>query len=252
MFRAFVLRGRSFRDVPLPGTSGLVLAAGDGIAASTEGRARVSAPNGSAVAFSGRTSLTLRGRSAEVTVFALSAAETDAPTLVVPRAQLESDAWLASLARLLRDDPRATRVTRHLVEAFILRARELQLASVAPPVCRDDVVLRAIALVERDLARRFSVAELARAVGLSRAAFARRFVAALGAPPERFFTGLRLRDAARRLVTSDDGLAAIADAIGYASEFAFSRAFKRHHGIAPGLYRQRWHTSSAEPTRMAA
>lgn len=248
--RAFVLRGRSFRDVPLPGARGLVLATGGGVAAITEGRARVSAPSGSAIVFSGRTALALRARSAEVTVFALAAADSHQPTFLVPAAELESDASLESLARLLRDDPRATGMTGHLVEAFILRARELRFATEHPPACSDHAVLRAIAVVERDLARRFTVGELARAVGLSRAAFARRFAAALGEPPERYLTALRLRAAARRLATGGEGLAAIADAIGYGSEFAFSRAFKRHYGVAPGLYRRRWH--GAEPTRMAA
>ncbi|MEZ4448455.1 MAG: helix-turn-helix transcriptional regulator [Nannocystaceae bacterium] len=86
---------------------------------------------------------------------------------------------------------------------------------------------------------RWTVEALARAAGLSRAAFARRFLAELGVPPLRHLTDLRMRRAARRLVESDDSLAAIAADVGYDSEFAFGRAFKRHLGEAPGAYRRR-------------
>ncbi|MFY0539422.1 helix-turn-helix transcriptional regulator [Nannocystis pusilla] len=86
---------------------------------------------------------------------------------------------------------------------------------------------------------RWTVAALAKAAGLSRAAFARRFLAELGAPPLRHLTTIRMQRAARRLAESDDSLAAIAAEVGYDSEFAFSRAFKRHTGEAPAAFRRR-------------
>ena len=105
------------------------------------------------------------------------------------------------------------------------------------PACADLAVERALAIMRRDLAQPRRIAELARAVGLSRAAFARRFRAAVGAPPERHWVELRMQHAARRLAETDLGLAAIAAEVGYRSEFAFSRAFKRWSGVAPGSYR---------------
>jgi AraC-like DNA-binding protein len=74
---------------------------------------------------------------------------------------------------------------------------------------------------------------------MSRAAFARRFTAAFGAPPQKKLLQERMRHAASMLQLQDDTLASIADEVGYRSEFAFGRAFKRFYGVAPGSYRQK-------------
>jgi AraC-like DNA-binding protein len=86
--------------------------------------------------------------------------------------------------------------------------------------------------------QRWTVTRLARAVGLSRAAFARRFSAATGESPLRYLAELRLALAATSLEAGDESLAELARRVGYASEFAFSRAFKRRYGVAPGTYRR--------------
>ena len=110
----------------------------------------------------------------------------------------------------------------------------------------DSHVERALAAMKRDPSRRWTVADLARIAGLSRAPFARRFERTMGAPPLRYLTELRLRQAVTRLVTTDAGLAAIAIDVGYATEFSFAKAFKRAYGIAPGIFRKRaWATTSA-------
>lgn len=98
----------------------------------------------------------------------------------------------------------------------------------------------------------WSVASLAKAVGCSRATFARRFAKVVGASPLAILTAHRLQGAARRLVQSGDGLAAIAGAVGYATEFAFGRAFKRHIGVSPGVFRRSVATPSSRPVRAAA
>lgn len=99
-------------------------------------------------------------------------------------------------------------------------------------------VHRACALLHGDLSRPWTVEELARSVGLSRAALASRFTEVLGESPMRYLTRCRLEWAAAELHRSDASLAEIAWEAGYRSEFAFGRAFKRHHGMPPGLYRQ--------------
>jgi AraC-like DNA-binding protein len=104
---------------------------------------------------------------------------------------------------------------------------------------RDGAVRRALELMERDVKARWTVASLAKAVGLSRAAFARRFSAALGASPIAHLTGLRLSRAARALSSGEAGVAEVAADVGYDSEFAFSRAFKRFHGVPPATFRRR-------------
>jgi transcriptional regulator GlxA family with amidase domain len=96
----------------------------------------------------------------------------------------------------------------------------------------DRRVLRALELMRAAPRERWTVARLARAVGLSRAVLARRFAAACGRSPVRCLTELRLSRAVVLLEQGEASLAEIASAVGYASEFAFSRAFKRVHGVA--------------------
>ncbi len=101
----------------------------------------------------------------------------------------------------------------------------------------DERIARALEAMHSDPARRWTVAELARIAGLSRAAFARRFRRAMGVAPLQHLTELRMRLAAERLTSNVDKLAAIAALVGYASEFAFAKAFKRAFGISPGSFR---------------
>lgn len=115
---------------------------------------------------------------------------------------------------------------------------------------RDERVNRAIALMQGDLTRRWTVSALARAVCLSRPAFARRFVEAKGVSPLRYLKGLRMERAKRLLEETDDGLARVGSLVGYDSEFAFNRAFKRWYGVAPGSYRRA--LRSAAPVFRAA
>lgn len=103
---------------------------------------------------------------------------------------------------------------------------------------RDPHVARAIAAMKADPCHRWTVSALARIGGLSRAAFARRFTGTVGIPPLRWLTEHRLRLAEARLRETDLGLAAIAIEIGYVSEFAFAKAFKRLYGVAPGVFRR--------------
>jgi transcriptional regulator GlxA family with amidase domain len=97
--------------------------------------------------------------------------------------------------------------------------------------------------------RRWSVQSLAKAVGLSRAAFARRFARALGVSPIAYLAELRLARAAQRLGECDHSLAEVAAEVGYESEFAFSRAFKRLYGVPPATYRRQHR--SARPVCLA-
>ena len=108
----------------------------------------------------------------------------------------------------------------------------------ADPAPRDLAVERALGLMQANLSRRWTVRSLAKAAGLSRAAFARRFARSLGESPIARLARLRLEDAARVLVQSDASLAEVASRVGYSSEFAFSRAFKRHHALSPAAFRR--------------
>jgi AraC-like DNA-binding protein len=104
---------------------------------------------------------------------------------------------------------------------------------------RDSTLSRALALMHEDLSHAWDVSTLARACGTSRATLARRFVAEIGEPPSAYLTRARMQEAVRRLLATNDNLAAIAAAVGYSSEFAFNKAFRRELGVPPGKYRKR-------------
>ena len=102
---------------------------------------------------------------------------------------------------------------------------------------QDPVLAQALAAMHGAPAHHWDVASLARRCGSSRATLARKFTAHVGQPPLAYLTQLRLDLAARRLATSRDGLAAVAASVGYSSEFAFSRAFRRTFGKPPAAFR---------------
>lgn len=99
-------------------------------------------------------------------------------------------------------------------------------------------VARVLKAVKAEPARRFTVKDLAKLAGASRACFVRLFRAATGESPQRWLRARRLEQAAQLLLRGDERLATIAARVGYASEFALSRAFKRKYGVAPALFRQ--------------
>jgi AraC-like DNA-binding protein len=83
------------------------------------------------------------------------------------------------------------------------------------------------------------VAELAAAVGTSRAALARRFTELVGEPPMGYLTSWRMALAADLLADPDATVGGVARRVGYNSPFTFSTAFKRAHGLSPREHRQR-------------
>jgi AraC-like DNA-binding protein len=101
----------------------------------------------------------------------------------------------------------------------------------------DPEISAALRAIHDDIARAWTVEDLGKVAGLSRAAFAKRFTTLVGRPPLGYLTWWRLTTAARLLRNEDSPLATIAKRVGYASEYAFANAFKREFAIAPGRYR---------------
>jgi AraC-like DNA-binding protein len=102
---------------------------------------------------------------------------------------------------------------------------------------RDPVAARTLALLHQHPQRPWTVDALASEIHVSRATLTRRFSELVGEPPVAYLTRWRMDLAAQRLRTTDDPVAAIAGAVGYTSEYAFSRAFSRARGQPPGRYR---------------
>lgn len=141
---------------------------------------------------------------------------------------------------------------RFIVRTMNTALRALAAANDQSPARVDGRVARAVAAMNGRLQETWTVARLARVAGMSRAAFARRFLQDLGLPPLRYLTEARLVHAARRLVTSDATLAEIAQEVGYTSAFALSRAFRRHAGKPPAVYRREARGAATVMARIAA
>ncbi len=154
----------------------------------------------------------------------------------------------ASLDILLREladmDVGAERVISRLLEVmFVLALRQwlddnADRATGWLGALRDAPIGRALVELHMDPARDWTVADLARAVGMSRAVLARRFTEKVGETPLGYLRKLRIDLATVALHDTDHSLAEIAKSVGYTSEFAFNRAFQRARGVPPGRYRR--------------
>lgn len=113
---------------------------------------------------------------------------------------------------------------------------------------KDPQVARALALIHGAVEKPHSADDLAREVAMSRSAFMDRFTALVGMPPIRYQTLWRMTTAKQYLRETRRSVAQIAYAIGYESEEAFSRAFKREVGMAPS----RWRNELSEPLAIPA
>jgi AraC-like DNA-binding protein len=113
---------------------------------------------------------------------------------------------------------------------------------------RDPGIARALALLHERPDHAWTLEELARDVAMSRSALADRFARLVGLAPMHYLAHWRMQLAARLLTDGTTKVAAVALAVGYASEAAFSRTFKKLCGLAPGAWRRRCATGLREDT----
>jgi len=104
---------------------------------------------------------------------------------------------------------------------------------------RDENIGRALQKLHERPAHDWSLEGLAKECGLSRSVLAERFAQLVGVPPIQYLAQWRIQLAASLLRDGKASLAEIAERVGYGSEAALSRAFKRQVGVAPALYRRR-------------
>ncbi len=102
---------------------------------------------------------------------------------------------------------------------------------------RDQPISAALGLIHQSPERQWTVKDLAEAAALSRSAFSARFTELVGEPPMTYLTRWRMLRATRML-KNEVGMKTIADLLGYESEAAFRKAFKREIGIPPAQYRK--------------
>ncbi len=168
------------------------------------------------------------------------------PPVVHIRRESDKAAMRWSLERLreeLRDPrPGGSLIAQHLAYMMLIQALRLYLAdaTAAGPgwlsALSDKPMSMAIVSMHDDPGYPWTLQSLAERVGMSRSVFALRFRKAVGATPMEYLTRWRMLLAADRLKTSGEGLCAIARSLGYESESAFGKAFRRVMGCSPGRY----------------
>ena len=117
---------------------------------------------------------------------------------------------------------------------------------------RDPVVGASLGLMHARPADDWTVDRLAKEVGCSRSVLAERFTHFIGEPPGHYLTRWRLAVAADLLRSGRASLTRVAETVGYQSEAAFNRAFKREHGVPPATWRRRQRPGSAADRELDA
>jgi AraC-like DNA-binding protein len=166
------------------------------------------------------------------------------PSLIHIRRDAPGAARLHRIVELISEEAAARRpgrdlILERLVEVLLVETLRFQPAEAATQEkgllagLADPSLARALRRLHDDVARRWTVADLARTAGMSRAAFAERFTRTVGMPPMEYLLEWRIAIAKDVLRRDRTPLTEIAEMIGYQSASAFSTAFTRHAGCSP-------------------
>ena len=168
------------------------------------------------------------------------------PPIVHIRGESDKAAMRWSLERMreeLRDpQPGGSLIAQQLAYMMLIQALRLHLADAANAgsgwlaALADRQMSLAIASMHKDPGHPWTLESLAARVGMSRSVFALRFRETVGATPMEYLTRWRMLLAADRLKSSAEGLSVIAPSLGYESESAFGKAFRRVMGCSPRQY----------------
>jgi len=160
-----------------------------------------------------------------------------------------ANSWLGNFTRQLTEEsqlgrPGADGVLTRLAELMFIELLRRYLEELPEGQTgwlaglRDEVVGRVLALVHARPCHPWTLDELAREAASSRSSLAKRFAELVGQPPMQYLAQWRMQVAANLLAQSGTKIAAIAGEVGYDSEAAFSRAFKKATRLAPGAWRE--------------
>lgn len=180
------------------------------------------------------------------------------PSIIIMN--LRSDAggqWLENSIRHLLDEAASGGAGRmallsKMAEALFIETLRRYMQQLPPEQngwlagARDPVVGGVLALMHRKPRHPWTMGELAAEIGASRSVVAERFIQFLGEPPLTYLSRWRLQLAARRLQTTQMSVLQVASEVGYESEAAFSRAFKREFGLPPAQYRRKFAASAVQ------
>lgn len=171
------------------------------------------------------------------------------PAIVVDTWGSPAAEWIASTLRFITAEARDPRpggetVITRLADILVIQAIRAWIAQDPAAqtgwlrALRDRQIGQALALIHREPARAWTVASLAAEVAMSRSAFAARFTELVGEPVMRYVNRWRMQTAHTWLQEGDATVGELALRLGYRSEAAFSRAFKRFVGMPPGAVRR--------------
>ncbi len=163
--------------------------------------------------------------------------------------------WIQSTLRLMATEARELRpggetIITRLADILVIQTIRSWMAEDPAAqtgwlgALQDKQIGRTILLIQRDPARAWTVASLADEVAMSRSAFAARFKELVGESPMQYVTRWRMNVALTWLKEEDTSLGELANRLGYQSEAAFSRAFKRFSGVSPGAARRNGHITN--------
>jgi AraC-like DNA-binding protein len=184
------------------------------------------------------------------------------PPVVHIRKEADKAAMRWSLERMMQElrdpQPGGILVAQQLAYMMLVQALRLHLEE-GPKggvgwlfALADKQMNAAITSMHDDPAHRWTLQELAERVGMSRSIFALRFKETVGSTPMEYLTRWRMLLAGDRLTSSGDPISAIALSLGYESESAFGKAFRRVMGCSPRQYGRGWKPVSAVGERVAA
>lgn len=167
-----------------------------------------------------------------------------------------SNAWLGGFTRQVTEESRLGRagadcVLTRLAEVMFIEVLRRYLDDLPPGQTgwlaglRDEVVGRVLTLLHGRPGHPWTLADLAREAASSRSNLAKRFADLVGQPPMQYLTQWRMQVAANLLAQSGAKIATVGAEVGYDSEAAFSRAFKKATGLAPGAWRDVRRTARA-------
>ena len=166
------------------------------------------------------------------------------PLLVLDVADGEAE-WLDSSMRFVAEENPPPDVVAKLAELFLAQAIRDYVEALPADAqgwlrgLADPAVSRALSIIHNRYAEDLEVEQLAREAGVSRTVLGERFVELIGEPPMRYCARWRMRMAANMLRDGRENTANIAFAVGFNSEAAFNRAFKREFGEPPATWRRR-------------
>ena len=168
------------------------------------------------------------------------------PPIVHIRREEDKAAMRWSLERMREElrnpQPGGALIAQQLAYTMLIQALRLHLADAASAgpgwlsALSDKQMSTAISTMHKDPGHPWTLQSLAERVGMSRSVFALRFRETVGATPMEYLTRWRMLLAAERLKNSSDGISAIAQSLGYESESAFGKAFRRVMGRSPRQY----------------